>query len=100
MYATENLNKLKLLETRAAESMSTFWAFDKAALAGGAIPRKYKELIALAAALTTRCAYCIEIHSKAAREVNASEEENAEAVVIVAALPAGAAITHGTHAVK
>ena len=33
----------------------------------GAIPRKYRELIALAVACTTQCPYCIEVHSKGAK---------------------------------
>jgi AhpD family alkylhydroperoxidase len=69
-------------------------------MAEGAIPRKYKELMALAVAFTTQCPYCIEIHAKKARDTGASEQEIAEAVVVAAALRAGAAITHGTHAMK
>jgi len=34
--------------------MKAFWAFDKAAVADGEIPVKYKELIAVAVALTTQ----------------------------------------------
>jgi alkylhydroperoxidase/carboxymuconolactone decarboxylase family protein YurZ len=37
--------------------MKAFVAFDKAALAEGAIPGKYKELMALAVAFTTQCPY-------------------------------------------
>jgi|SRR5665213_4220987 AhpD family alkylhydroperoxidase len=98
MYDMKNLEKLKSLQTNAPEAMKAFWAFDKAAMAAGAIPVKYKELMALAVAFTTQCPYCIEIHAKKAREADASEQEIAEVVVIAAALRAGAAITHGTHA--
>jgi AhpD family alkylhydroperoxidase len=99
MYDMKNLEKLKSLQTNAPEAMKAFWAFDKAAMAAGAIPTKYKELMALAVAFTTQCPYCIEIHAKKAREADASEQEVAEVVVIAAALRAGAAITHGTHAI-
>jgi len=99
MYDIKNLAKLKILDANAAEGMKAFWAFDKAAMAAGAIPVKYKELMALAVAFTTQCPYCIEIHSKRAKEAGASEPEIAEVVVIAAALRAGAAITHGTHAI-
>ena len=99
MYDIKNLAKLKTLDANAAEGMKTFWAFDKAAMAAGAIPVKYKELMALAVALTTQCPYCLEIHSKRAKEAGATEPEIAEVVVIAAALRAGAAITHGTHAI-
>jgi AhpD family alkylhydroperoxidase len=98
MYDMKNLEKLKSLQTNAPEAMKAFWAFDKAAMAAGAIPVKYKELMALAVAFTTQCPYCIEIHAKKAREADASEQEIAEVVTVAAALRAGAAITHGTHA--
>jgi AhpD family alkylhydroperoxidase len=100
MYDMKNLAKLKTIEANAPEAMKAFWAFDKAAMAAGAIPVKYKELIALAVALTTQCPYCLEIHSNKAREAGASEQEMAEVVAVAAALRAGAAITHGTHTVK
>jgi AhpD family alkylhydroperoxidase len=100
MYDMKNLNKMKNLETHAPEAMKAFVAFDKAALAEGAIPRKYKELMALAVAFTTQCPYCIELHANKAREMGASDLEVAEAVLVAAALRAGGAITHGTHAMK
>jgi AhpD family alkylhydroperoxidase len=100
MYDMKNLSKLKNLEANAPEAMKAFVAFDKAALAGGAIPVKYKELMALAVAFTTQCPYCIEIHSNKAGGIGASDPEIAETVLIAAALRAGGAITHGTHAMK
>jgi AhpD family alkylhydroperoxidase len=100
MYDMKNLAKLKLLDAHAAQDMKAFWAFDKAAMAEGAIPVKYKELMALAVAFTTQCPYCIEVHSNQARGAGASDQEIAEAVVVAAALRAGAAVTHGTHAMK
>src|SRR5438046_6248892 len=45
----------------------------------GAIPRKYRELIALGVAFTTQCPYCIEVHTKAAKTAGASREEVTEA---------------------
>ena len=100
MYDMKNLAKLKLLDANAPEGMKAFWAFDRTAMAAGAIPVKYKELIALGVAFTTQCPYCIEIHSSRAREAGASDHEIAEAVVVAAALRAGGAITHGAHAMK
>ena len=100
MYDIKNLDKMKTLEVHAPEAMKAFVAFDKAALAEGAIPAKYKELMALALACTTQCPYCIDLHSNKARETGASDSEMAEAVLIAAALRAGGAITHGTHVMK
>lgn len=100
MYDLKNLSKLKSLDENAPDVMKAFWAFDKAAMADGAIPTKYKELMALAVAFTTQCPYCIEIHGGRARAAGASEQEISEVVCVTAALRAGAAVTHGTHALK
>jgi len=98
MYNKENLTKLKKMDALAPELMKAFWAFDKAAVAEGAIPVKYKELIAVAVALTTQCPYCIEIHSSNARKAGATDAEIVEAGMVAASLRAGAAVTHTTHA--
>lgn len=100
MYDMGNMAKLGALKAQAGEAMGAFEAFDRAALADGAVPKKYKELIALAVALTTQCPYCLEIHKGAARQAGASEAEIAETVLVAAALRAGAAITHGTHLLR
>ena len=98
MYDMSKLANLKILDANAPAAMQAFWAFDKAAMADGAIPVKYKELMALAVAFTTQCPYCIEVHSGKARKAGASDAEISEVVTIAAALRAGAAITHGAHA--
>lgn len=100
MYDIANLCRMKNLAVHAPHAMQAFVAFDKAASAEGAIPKKYKELMAIAVALTTQCPYCIELHTDKARETGASDSEMAETVLIAAALRAGGAITHGTHAMK
>jgi AhpD family alkylhydroperoxidase len=66
----------------------------------GQVPRKYRELIALAVALTTQCVYCIEAHAKAAKKAGATREEIAETTFLAAALRAGGAAAHGTLALK
>jgi AhpD family alkylhydroperoxidase len=100
MYDMANLKKLKTLGKGASKAMEAFWAFDKAALADGVVPKKYKELIALAVALTTQCPYCLEVHRAAAVAAGASPEEMAETAMVAAALRAGAAVTHATHLVS
>ncbi|HEV8004281.1 MAG TPA: carboxymuconolactone decarboxylase family protein [Planctomycetaceae bacterium] len=100
MYDMKNLTKLKKLGELAPEAFKGFVAFDEAAFKEGAIPLKYKELIAVAVALTTQCPYCIEIHSKRARKAGVTEQELAEATLVTAALRAGGAITHGTHTLE
>ncbi len=98
MYDKSKLGALKEMDKLAPEIMKAFWAFDKAAVSEGAIPVKYKELIAIGVALTTQCPYCIEIHTSNARKAGATDAEIAEAALVAAALRAGAAVTHATHA--
>jgi AhpD family alkylhydroperoxidase len=99
MYDMQNLTKLKKLGELAPEAVEAFHAFDKAAFADGTIPLKYKELMAVAVALTTQCPYCIEIHAKKAKKAGASEQELAETAMVAAALRAGGAVTHATHTI-
>jgi AhpD family alkylhydroperoxidase len=68
--------------------------------ANGAIPRKYRELIAVAVACAVQCPYCIEAHSKTAKTAGATREEVVEAAFVASALRAGAAATHGAMALK
>ena len=100
MYNKNNLAKLKKMDSLAPEVMKASWAFDKAAVAEGAIPVKYKELIAVAVACTTQCPYCIDIHAGNARKAGASAAELVEAAMVAAALRAGGAMTHATHALS
>jgi len=97
MYSITNLNKLAQVGELVPETMNAFKAWDKLALADGAIPKKYKELMAIAVALSTQCPYCIEIHRQQAVDAGATETELAETIQLAAALRAGGAITHGTH---
>ena len=85
---------------KAPDTWKGFLAFDEAARADGAIPKKYKELMAVAVALYTQCPYCIEIHKEEALKAGATEAELAETTFVAAALRAGAAITHGTHLIS
>jgi AhpD family alkylhydroperoxidase len=100
MYNKSHLAKLKKLNSLAPEVMKAFWEFDRLAVAEGAIPVKYKELMAVAVAATTQCPYCIDIHTNNARKAGATEAELAEACIVAAALRAGASITHSTHALS
>jgi AhpD family alkylhydroperoxidase len=66
----------------------------------GQVPGKYRELIAIAVALTTQCEMCLESHTAAAAEHGATAEEIAETAFITAALRAGGAYTHGMKALR
>lgn len=97
MYDMARMKTLKRYGELAPAAWAAFQAFDAAALADGAIPVKYKELMAVAVAVTTQCPYCIDIHTARAKAAGCSEAELAEAALVAAALRAGGAVTHGTH---
>src|SRR5262245_10757193 len=99
MYDSANLKKIKTLKELAPEGMAAWAALNDVSMKDGAIPKKYKELMALAVGFTTQCPYCIEVHAKAARAAGANDAEIAEAAVVAASLRAGGAITHATHAI-
>jgi AhpD family alkylhydroperoxidase len=100
-HDSEDLERLGEFKQLAPTEFSTFVEFDKTVgRDGGAIPRKYRELIAIAVACTTQCPYCLDVHTRAARRSGATREEVAEAALLAAALRAGAGVTHGALAVK
>jgi AhpD family alkylhydroperoxidase len=49
---------------------------------------------ALGVAFTTQCAYCIDTHTRQARENGASKQEIAEAAFVAAAVRAGGTLAH------
>lgn len=98
MYDMKQLQKLKSLDAAAPAAMKAFRDFDAVAFAEGALSVKVKELMAVAVAVTTQCPYCIEIHAKKARAAGATDAELAEATLVAAAIRAGGAVTHATHA--
>jgi AhpD family alkylhydroperoxidase len=96
-----DLRFLKQMSKLAPTDFNAWLALDKIVpREDGAIPRKYRELIALAVACTTQCPYCIEAHVKGAKAAGATREEVTEASLLAAALRAGGAATHGAMALK
>lgn len=97
MYDMKNLSRLKKLDEQTPDAMQAFRAFDKAVFTAGALDARQKQLIAVAVALTTQCPYCIEIHTRAARDAGADDTQLAETAMVAAAIRAGGAITHASH---
>ena len=87
--------------TQLAPEISTaFKAFGAAVFADGALTRKTKQLIAVAAAHVTQCPYCIHGHTEAALKAGASEQELMEAIWVAAEMRAGAAYAHSILALE
>ena len=96
-----DLKRLGEMKALAPEDFTAWVNLDKiVSRQDGKVPRKYRELIAVAVAHTTQCPYCIEVHTKAAKKAGASKEEVAEAIFVAAALRASAAAAHGCMAMR
>src|SRR5437870_11630241 len=100
-HDADDLKLLPELKRLAPDEFTGFAALDASVgKEAGKIPRKYRELIALAVAFTTQCPYCLAVHTNTAKRAGATREEVAEAAFLAAALRAGAAVTHGALALK
>lgn len=98
---TSDFAYLPKLEQYSKTEWSTFDAFHSAAQrADGNVPSKYRELIALAVALTTQCPLCIENHAVRAKQAGASTEEISETIMVAAAVRAGGSVAHGLLALR
>ncbi len=84
----------------APEIDKAFHEFSKAAFADGALPRKVKQLIAVAVAHTTQCPYCIRGHTLGALRDGATEHEIMEAIWVAAEMRAGGAFAHAVIALE
>ena len=91
---------LKEMRKLAPAEYEAWFGLNSIVARDGAIPKKYRELIAVAVACATQCPYCIEAHAKGAKAAGASREEVVEASLLAAALRAGGAAMHGTMALK
>lgn len=99
-YDVDGLSRMTELGKLAGESVSAFSVFNQKVFAEGALSKKTKELIAVAAAHITRCPYCIDSHVKKAKAAGATDQEIAEAIMVAVAMNAGASLAHGTIAVR
>jgi AhpD family alkylhydroperoxidase len=94
-YHGETPKQLRKLRQLKPDLFASFVDFDKKVFEPGALDLKTKELIAVAAAHVTQCAFCIDAHTKRAQKAGAAEAEIAEAVFVAMALGAGAPFMHG-----
>jgi AhpD family alkylhydroperoxidase len=76
----------------APETEKAIQAFSQQVFVEGALPAKIKQLIAVAVAHVTQCAYCIRGHTKAALRHGATREE--QAIWVAPEMRAGGAYAH------
>jgi AhpD family alkylhydroperoxidase len=99
-YAKDGLNSIAKLMELKQDLLTSFLGFDQKVFEEGALSTKEKELIAIGAALITRCPYCIDGHVKRAKKAGATDEEIAEAVFVGITMSAGASAAHSSIAME
>ena len=94
MYPPPSRELAEKRRALAPETEKAFQAFSRQVFAGGALPAKTKQLIAVAVAHVTQCPYCIKGHTKAALRHGATRQELMEAIWVAAEMRAGGAYAH------
>ena len=75
-HDSDDLKSLRELRKLAPNDYNAFLVLDAiVAREDGAIPRRYRQLIALAVACTTQCPYCLHVHTRNAKKAGATREE-------------------------
>lgn len=80
------------------ETWAAFTELHQSAVADGALPGRFKELIALAIAVAGGCDGCIAFHARAAAYKGATEPEVAEAIGVALLMAGGPASVEGPRA--
>jgi AhpD family alkylhydroperoxidase len=78
----------------APDTDAAFVALSRQVFAEGALPKKFKQIIAVAVAHVTQCPYCIRGHTKSALRHGASAQELMEAIWVATEMRAGGAYAH------
>jgi AhpD family alkylhydroperoxidase len=80
------------------EVYSGYGALHRAAMADGALPARFKELVALAIAVTRECDGCIYAHARAAARRGATAQEVAEVLGVAILMNGGPGTVWGPRA--
>ena len=94
MYPPASRELAEQRRALAPDVEAAFREFSRKAFADGALPSKFKELIAVAVAHVTQCPYCIRGHTTLALRKGATEQEIMEAIWVAAEMRAGGAYAH------
>jgi AhpD family alkylhydroperoxidase len=100
-HSPQDLDRLPEFRDLAGPEFAAYAKFDGSiGRQDGAIDPLHRELIAVGVAISSQCPYCMQVHVGKAKKAGATKAQIAEAVMIAAALGAGAAVTHGTLAFR
>jgi AhpD family alkylhydroperoxidase len=99
-YKKDDVRKINVLAQLVPETMQALVEVNDKVFQEGALTTKTKELIAIAVAHVTSCAYCIDIHTKNALRAGATEEEIAESIMVGVLMKASSALSHSVIAIN
>lgn len=94
MYPPASHELAQQRRSLAPDQQAAFEAFGKTVFADGALPRKMKQIIAVAVAHVTQCPYCIKGHTKLALHAGATPQELMEAIWVASEMRAGGSYAH------
>jgi AhpD family alkylhydroperoxidase len=77
-----------------------FGEMSRAAQRPGTLDRKFKELLALAIAVSRQCDACIAYHARGAGKAGASRQEIAETLAVAIQMGGGPAVNYATDALR
>ena len=98
--AQDVFNFIGKLSEESPKVAKGFTTLHQAAAEDGALSKKYKELMALAIGITTRCEGCIACHVQDAIQAGASHEELVETIGVAILMGGGPAVVYGDKAYK
>lgn len=90
----------KFLKDKAPDVMDNFQALSQSVTKEGQFSPKYKEIIAVAIAVSIRCQPCIVNHVKRALEAGATAEEIMESCSVAVMMGGGPAIAYTSYVVQ
>lgn len=91
--------QLAQLRTNTPETMKSFSALGRAALADGALDKKTKEFIALALGVASRCDPCIGFHAQALVRLGATRQEIDEMLGVAVYMGGGPSLMYAASAI-
>jgi AhpD family alkylhydroperoxidase len=91
--------RLASLHGGAPGVMKSFSELGRAALADGALPKKTKELMALALGVGARCDPCIGYHVRTLVKLGATRQELDETLGVAVYMGGGPALMYAAHAI-
>ncbi len=82
------------------DAMAGFAAVGKGTYFDGALSTKFKELIALALCVASRCDGCVAYHAKRVSELGASRDEVLETIGVAIQMGGGPSMVYGGEALR